>query len=116
MNNPIGKGSVVRIKRGSFVNKGVNGSVSKRSHLVTVHRVARGITATPRMILNDDWFLERYLQNGGDVDILEQIRSQNIFEYEYMEIEVTPSSVIWAGSGGYWRHTSITNVELVSQE
>lgn len=114
MNTLINKGSIVRIKRGVFVSKGVDGSITKRSYTVTVHRVARGITATPRTIMTDAWHRDHYLKHGGDLNKLEELRDRNIFEYDNMEVNVTPSCVIWAGSGGYWRHTSIANVELVS--
>lgn len=115
MNDLINKGSIVRIKRGSFVNKGVDGGLTKRSYTVTVHRVARGITAVPQLIVNDDWFRDQFVKSGGDIAALEHMKEHSPFEYHNMEIEVTPSSIIWAGSGGYWRNTSIENVELVRQ-
>ncbi len=111
----IKPGCKVRVKRGVFIQKGFNGYTSKRAVDVTVNRIERGITASPRTILYDDWYLGKFLNNGGDVAALERLREINPFAFNNMEVEVSPSSVVWAGSGGYWRSTKISNVEFVSQ-
>lgn len=74
--------------------------ITARAQKVKIHHCMLGQFVSVDQALHE--YRPRLEEEGFDLSILEQWKTQNAPELHEYLVQVKPPAVCWAGSGGYW--------------
>lgn len=121
---PIKRGDRVRIRAGAEIwttlpNPAKKRFVIARSRVVTVHSMDNGQTISSYLYGDAEHKRRaRELEAGLSLEESAEKRTemqQEIADLARGSLHTMPPGVCWVGTGGYWHHAKLADVELVSQ-
>jgi hypothetical protein len=118
MSNEIKKGSLVLVKKGTKISTThpQKRNEAGRDYLVEVFDVDKPAMITVQLALSDDFYRDLVVKHGANIAELEALQKANSIDYYRRLLPISVAKITWVGSGGYWCHAALADVEYMGEK
>lgn len=114
----IKKGSMVRIKKGTKIHTTHPDKRNEagRDYVVEVFDVDKPAMITVQLALSEDFYRDLVVKHGANIEELEALQKANSIDYYRRLVAISEAKITWVGSGGYWCHAALADVEYMGEK